>query len=281
MGMGREAIGQGVRLAAYGAAALVLALGVSAGLRAAGGSEPVQAQGRAACFRLGEAVRVASVADGRTLTLADGRKVRLSGMAAQAGADALARLTVRLRNLVEGQEVRLGVSAPATVAKPGAAAYAHIVLKDGTWLQARLVEEGLAPVQFWPPDAGCALDLLALESAARARGRGLWAKGAGIVAAAKADAAIGSFAVVEGVIASARTVRGRVYLNFGADYRTDFTIHVPPDAAKTIAASGLDLEALSGRRIRVRGWVTRRNGPSVTVVHRAQFEGLDVPLPRI
>jgi hypothetical protein len=83
---------------------------------------------------------------------------------------------------------------------------------------------------------------------------------------------IDSFQIVEGRVVSAAIIKGRAYLNFGPNWRTDFTFSIAPRERRQFARSGIDLAALTGRRIRGRGWVTLRNGPMIELTHPAQLE---------
>jgi hypothetical protein len=69
-------------------------------------------------------------------------------------------------------------------------------------------------------------------------------------------------------------VRGRIFLNFGPDWRTHFTITLDPKTARLFVREGLDLPTLEGRRIRVRGWLAWRNGLKVEVTYQEQVEML-------
>jgi hypothetical protein len=119
--------------------------------------------------------------------------------------------------------------------------------------------------------------MLALETDARDAGRGIWAlpyyrlRDAGWPGGVPLD----SFELVEGTVAEAADVDGRVFLNFGDDYKTDVTATVSRRDARLFKTEGIDLLALAGHRIRVRGWVTWRNGPSIEVSHPEQIEVLD------
>ena len=73
---------------------------------------------------------------------------------------------------------------------------------------------------------------------------------------------------------SADIARGRGYLNFGADWKTDFTISLAPDAVRLFRKSGIDIAALEGQRIRIRGWLGVRNGPVIEATHPEQLERL-------
>ena len=73
---------------------------------------------------------------------------------------------------------------------------------------------------------------------------------------------------------AAAVVRGRAYLNFGPDWKGDFTVSVEPRHRRLFDAEGIDIEALEDRRIRVRGWVESWNGPLIEVTHPKQIEVL-------
>jgi len=66
--------------------------------------------------------------------------------------------------------------------------------------------------------------------------------------------------------------KARVYLNFAEDWRRDFTIMVERKDAKVLQEAGLDVKALAGKRLRVRGWIQWRNGPMIRVTHVEQIE---------
>jgi hypothetical protein len=71
---------------------------------------------------------------------------------------------------------------------------------------------------------------------------------------------------------------GRIYLNFGNDWRSDFTISIDRKDVRAFAAAGIDLKGLAGKRVRVRGWIEWRNGPMIAATHPEQLELLpDAP----
>ena len=116
-------------------------------------------------------------------------------------------------------------------------------------------------------------DMLALERDARAQNKGIWGlRYYAIRAPESVTGDVGSFQLVRGVVTDAALVRGRVYLNFGADYRTDFTILVPPKVRRAFERQGVDLLALEGQAVQVRGWVKSFNGPMIELTHVEQLE---------
>ena len=115
--------------------------------------------------------------------------------------------------------------------------------------------------------------LLMLEQRARNQKTGLWGLDAyDIVSAENAARAIGAYHLIEGQVRKASKAGSRFYLNYGDDYRTDFTATARSALQRRWAADGLDLAGLEGRPVRVRGYVDNINGPSIDLVHIKQIE---------
>lgn len=151
---------------------------------------------------------------------------------------------------------------------------AHAFAGDVSVQQA-LVAEGAARVAPASDAAAFIRRLLTLEGQARLSRSGLWSPGLfRVFDAADAAPAIGDFNLIEGRVHSVGQGGGRVYLNFGADYRTDFTAGAVAPLHKRWARDGLDLLALAGTRVRVRGYVDSINGPSIDLAHPLQIEML-------
>jgi hypothetical protein len=70
-------------------------------------------------------------------------------------------------------------------------------------------------------------------------------------------------------------VRGRLYLDFGRVWKNDVTATIEGKAKALFAAAGIDPLALKGRRVRIRGWLTSRDGPVVALGSPEQIEVLD------
>lgn len=148
-------------------------------------------------------------------------------------------------------------------------------LNDEITIQEKLVAAGAARVSPQTDDLDFIDRLLTIEATARAARRGLWADNAyKIFGALDATDAIGAFHLVEGVVLRAALARSRFYLNFGENYRTDFTAGARSALYRKWRRSGFDLAALEGARARVRGFVEDINGPSIDVRHVKQIEML-------
>ena len=147
---------------------------------------------------------------------------------------------------------------------------------DGEWLQGKLLERGLARVYSFADNRVRIAAMLALERKARAEKRGIWAHP--FYRVLDVDGAAGHlsrFALVTGRVQKALVVKGRGYLNFGDDWRTDFTIAISPKARRVFERDGIDIRAYADKHVRVRGWVKRFNGPMIEVTHPEQIEILE------
>lgn len=226
-----------------------------------------------------ETARVTDVVDGDTIRLATGAEVRLTGI--QAPKLPLGRKGFRawplardakaaLAAIIANRELRLDYTGRRH--DRWGRLLAH-VYAGKTWLQREMLLRGLARVYTFSDNRAHAEALYAAERKARSAGRGIWALNwYRIRPAEHADSDIGTFQLVEGNVMGTAIVRGRAYLNFGADWRTDFTVSVSPKYMKLFRAARIDIISLRERRIRVRGWLVRRNGAMISVTHPEQIE---------
>ena len=232
---------------------------------------------RAAELVPGEEGVVAAVTSGTTLTLADGLEVKLAGILAPAldapwGREAREGLAALLR----GRFVRLMYGGDPRDRYDRALAQLHTLGPDrrtDLWVQDEMVRLGLARVYTWPEELIDHAALYRVEREARARGRGLWSDAHYGIRSPDPDPLaqhVDSVQIVEGLVTNTAEVRGQTYLNFGADYRTDFTVSIARKHRKRFAE--LDLLGLEGARIRVRGWVELINGPMIWASHPARIE---------
>lgn len=230
----------------------------------------------------GEALAV-EVIDGDTLVLDDGRQVRLVGIQApklplgRPGFEAWPLAGEAKAALEElGLQKRLRLSYGGRRTDRHGRVLAHLHDQGGRWLQGELLRRGLARVYSFRDNRALVPEMLALEDEARAAGRGIWSHPFyALRAADKAGIFVGGFQLVVGRVLDAAVVRGRAYLNFGPDWRTDFTATISPRDRRVFAAAGIDPMALKGRLVRVRGWLRDYNGPMIEVTHPEQIEVLE------
>jgi endonuclease YncB( thermonuclease family) len=149
----------------------------------------------------------------------------------------------------------------------------QVFTQDGTWLQTELLRRGLARVDLAPDRGECNRELYDAEGAARAAHLGLWSAPAYAIRTpdtVKAD--VGTFQLVVGKVLSTDVRDGRAYLNFGLDWKTDFTVTISPDDMKTFRRMGVDPLGYRDRVVRVRGIVQWLNGPEIEVGNPKQIE---------
>lgn len=138
---------------------------------------------------------------------------------------------------------------------------------ESGWLQVALVERGLGRVFITPDRPECASALFAAERSAREHHVGIWA--APEYAVRTPDSLSprdrGTFQIVEGKVVHAAVKGGRGYLDFGDDWKSDFTATIAPDCMKMFRALGIDPRGYEGHTIRVRGWVDEYHGPEIEI----------------
>jgi hypothetical protein len=141
---------------------------------------------------------------------------------------------------------------------------AHLVRKDNEeWINGALILSGNALTLTTASNPEMTAQMYALEDAARKAGKGVWTKGNpnGLLSPETAAQGNGQLRVIEGTVNRAATSKNNLYLNFGKDWRKDFTVMIPVSLRKSLARTGTDPMALSGKTVRVRGWVREWNGP--------------------
>lgn len=235
----------------------------------------------------GPVARVRSIVDGDTVVLEDGTQVRLVGIQAPKlplgrknfepwplGDEAKAALT----SLVLGHNVRLYLG--TTREDRHGRVLAHLVRvteenEAALWAQAEMLGDGYGRVYSFSDNRLCTAPLYEAEHKARAGGRGIWTHAFyRILSDGQAWDHLDSFQLVEGRVLDVSEVSSGVYLNFGENWRDDFTIFVPRSDLRRFEGGVESLLSVKGQRIRVRGWLKLRNGPMIDLTHPEQLERL-------
>lgn len=248
-----------------------------------------------------EAVRVTDIVDGDTLVLDDGREVRLTGI--QAPKLPLGRSGFKtwplapaardvLAEIAAGKRATLRYGGERIDRHGRVLAQVFAEQSDGKtlWAQEEMLKRGLARVYTFDDNRACSDALLEAERDARAAKRGIWANDFYAIRSASdiegLAERIGRYELVEGKVVSSALVRDRLYINFGEDYREDFTVTVQGRNVKLFReeepwaslvfgkAEDAEVSGLAGMRIRVRGWLDRYNGPEIEITHPEQIEVL-------
>jgi endonuclease YncB( thermonuclease family) len=223
-------------------------------------------------------VGFARAVDGGGFLTVDGEEVRLSGVLAPgAGGEVTsAAMAAAARDaLADVLRDRTVTLAEAGAPRDRYGRTIAQVFADGTWVQAALIDAGEVRAAPDLASSACAKALLAAEAKARDGRRGQWRGAFRVRNPNDIRNRVGSFQIVEGEVVTASVPRGRAFINFGADYRTDFTVTVEPEDMRTFRQARFDVPALAGKRIRVRGWVEFYNGPEITITSPAAIEVLE------
>ena len=217
---------------------------------------------------------VTGIFDGDTVVLDTGAEVRMTGI--QAPKLPLGRKGFRagplaqeakkaLATLSHNKRVRLEYAGRRHDRWGRLLAHVHA---GDSWLQRAMLLQELARVYTFPDNRKHAAALYAAERTARAARCGIWALDwYRILTPTDAEHRPGTFQLVEGTPKNIAIVRGRAYLNYGEDWKTDFTVSIAPRQMKLFRAAGVDILSMRNQRVRVRGWLIRRNGPMIIVMH--------------
>ena len=232
---------------------------------------------------------VVRVIDAETVLLEDGREVRLIGALAPRSPDMSPNASTwppeqqseaALRDLVLGNSVELAYSAQRR--DRYGRLLAHLFLnRDGArgWVQGELLRTGHARAYGLPGSFACMRELLAYERVARAAGAGLWSNAAYAARPAFRPRALlrqrNTYQVVAGRVAHVATTKSYTYVNFGKDWRTDFTAGIAAKLVRKYPAWAKTLAALDGKKVEVRGWIEYRNGPFIDVEDPSQIATVD------
>jgi micrococcal nuclease len=183
-----------------------------------------------------------------------------------------------LEKLILGQELILWqpTRSTQTLVNRNDEILGHFVRKkDQAWVQGSLLISGLGVVRTTPNQISLAEKMLSLENEARANKRGHWTRSF-VLSDNQALSKVNSFQIVEGKIRSVGQRHNQSFLNFGANYKHDFTVQISTHMRKKLARDGIDTAKLGGATVRVRGWIEPENGALIRLDHPEQMEVLQL-----
>lgn len=221
--------------------------------------------------------RVAKVISPYTVQLDDGRTLWLVNIE-YPGYDPHepSKLTLTaldiLRDMLEGQTIEIYQSPKKGVGRLNRMGHhlAHIKRQDtGLWVQGTLTALGLAFAYPLERNPEMMRELLTFEENARTQKLGIWDESSDFTVRSPdtIENHLNSYQIVEGQIRSTTLKNNRIFINFGQDWRTDFTIAIPPGDKRKFTKAGLDPMNWNQRRIQVRGWARSYNGPYIEITH--------------
>ncbi|MDT8383330.1 MAG: thermonuclease family protein [Gammaproteobacteria bacterium] len=215
--------------------------------------------------RLDETAVLATVVDGDTLRLKDGRSVRLIGInTPEIGCDGKPSepLAVQaredLRSLL-GPAAVLGLRYGRERQDRYGRLLAHVYLADGRSVEEQLLRAGLAAHIVVPPNSGNAACYQAAEHLARTADKGVWREHYRPLPVAEVPAGARGFRVITGRVLSVGQSKKSWWLNFTPRPRkgetaTGVAVRISRDDLVQFDTDRLS--ALPGRTIIVRGWLS-------------------------
>jgi len=225
--------------------------------------------------------QVIEVVDGDTVILKDQSRVRLVGIQAprqplnrmarkQWPEAAKAEAQKMLSSLILNQHVTLYFGGQRR--DRYGRAMAHLVRDDGLWLQGEMLKNGMARVMTLPDNAALAPEMMAHETIARQAGSGIWARDY----YRPKDHLMASqhkhrFQIITGIVKNVAKIKSTYYVNFGDNWRKDFTIVIKSRAARKFVKTGRDPKTFKGKKIEIRGWLKSYNGPMIEATHPEQI----------
>ncbi|UCD15010.1 MAG: thermonuclease family protein [Candidatus Omnitrophota bacterium] len=226
-------------------------------------------------------IKVTEVIDGDTVKLANGKFLRYLGIdtpevrlkeggrfiySPQPFAKEAKRFNQRL---VEGKFVRVEFDVEKTDKYRRLLGYCFL---NDTFVNAVLVKEGFACVYTRPPNVKYADVLVDSQRKARKEKRGMW----GVYETVDHSAAhryINQIRTVKGKVVGTYKSSNCVFLNFGYDYKTDFTVVIFNDSLKYFQKERINPAVFyKGKTIAVSGRIREHNGPQIIVNVPGQIE---------
>jgi len=208
-------------------------------------------------------VMVQKVVDGDTVIVEGGDRIRFLGIdAPEKGEEYSERARCRVLELVKEPVDLILCEERDDYGRSLAVLY-----KEGLNINQTLLGEGLALPMLIPPCGRMvAGEVLQASGSALLSRRGVYS-GASFdpVSHENAGEKIGSRAVVRGRILRLHKGRTAWHLNFGEDFRTDFTAVLFREGQRRFRDLGLDPGDLVGREVLVLGKVKEYNGPEIII----------------
>ncbi len=237
----------------------------------------VAATGVVSFMRADTGAAVKRVFDGDSILLSDGREIRYIGIdAPETGGNRPAeyggdRAADANEKLIDSKEIRLELDRELKDHYGRTLAYVYV---GDEMVNREMVRSGVALAVPYPPNLKYEMELFeAMDEARRAR-RGLWAEpNRWMVSVDEAARYIGESKTVVGRVTSTGAVGAGVFLNFGPDYKTDFTAFIPRDDLGYFSGAGIvnPADHYRGKTLEITGSIYERNGPSITLRHPHQI----------
>lgn len=218
---------------------------------------------------------VSHVVDGDTIVLNNSVTVRYIGVdTPEIGEPFYNEAKNFNASLVSGKKVSIDVCEEESLDKYGRTlAYVYV---DNVCVNEELLKKGLARALSIPPCGNNKYkEYTKFEAQACAQRAGLWADEK-VIKADNANSVMGQKASIRGKVLSVYRGKKAIFLNFGTDYRHDFTAVIFIKDLPNFTAFGITpLLTYSGKDVIVRGKVKEHNGPEIILLYPSNIEVLN------
>ncbi|MCF7907721.1 MAG: thermonuclease family protein [Candidatus Omnitrophica bacterium] len=176
------------------------------------------------------------------------------------------------RKLVEGKAVRIEFDLEKQDKYGRLLGYCFI---GDTFVNAKLIQEGLAVLYTYPPNVKYVDKFVSLQKQARAKKQGLW-ESYEVIDQEQAYKYIGQIRTVRGRVLSTYKSSKCLFLNFGGDYKHDFTVVIFNNAFSAFTQQKIDpITFYRNKIVEVSGRIREYNGPEIIVNTPYEIQILD------
>jgi len=140
-------------------------------------------------------------------------------------------------------------------------------------IQEDVISSGKSLIYISKENTKFVKDLEKLEASAKDSKQGLW-NSYNVATPDNVVQYIHTYQIVEGKILDAHESDKYVFLNFGEDWKTDFTIRIDKKYWQKISNDYYNInksEDLNGAEVRVRGFIEDTNGPMINLRYKEQM----------
>ena len=229
-------------------------------------------------------LRVQEVIDGDTVRLSNGELLRYIGIdtpevrVRSAGEFVYSPQPFSLeakeynRSLVEGKPLRIEFDVEKRDRYGRLLGYCFV---GDTFVNGKLVEAGYAVLYTYPPNVKYTDLFIQLQRKAQRSKKGLWGSYE-VIDQAQAHLYINQIRTVRGRVLSTYKSSKHLFLNFGTNYKTDFTVVIFTNVLGAFTKKGIDpVTFYKGRVIEVTGRLREYNGPEIIVNSPQEIEVIE------
>ncbi|WP_120498531.1 thermonuclease family protein [Kiloniella sp. EL199] len=227
-------------------------------------------------------VKVTAITSAHHLRLADDKIIKLAGLLLPTPQDCerLTAVCPVVEQLTRYLETTLGqqqvyIASNSLSLDRNDRLLTQVKNREGHWIQKEILEKGYGRVMTTTATSADLKEMLRIENQARQSQSGIWRlKAFQVLQTDNLNNKTDRFQIIEGTIQKTAEVRGTIYLNFGQDWRKDFTIKLEKNQRLSFTNKGKDLLDMIGKRVRIRGWLFWENGPMISLYRPEQLEFL-------